>query len=366
MKPCRTAQVVQPLLGSNRLLAGVLLAVAFATSGPAHGQSDIALFKNGDRLTGEIKSLDRGKVSFDTPTTGVINLEWDDIDQLFSTTTFELNLVSGERLYGTLAETTGDGQIRRQTATETRDLPNETIVRMTPIKATLLDRIEMKVDLGYSLAKANDLEQTTSGFDLLPRGEPDLSFGIDSAISSSESDPSSQRVFTNFNYQRYLDKSEWNPFGIGQIERNDELGIDRRRSFGGGMARWLRDTNESRIGFGGGLVRSFEEDIGSTGTTEDTEALVAMDLEWFQYDAPELDVSMQFQLYRRFSGSKEPRGNIDVDFRWELFKDFFWGFSFYYTYDGQSENDEETVDYGSFTSLGWKFFFLTAHRTIVH
>ena len=30
-------------------------------------------FKNGDRLTGEIKALDRGQVSFDSPTTGVIN-----------------------------------------------------------------------------------------------------------------------------------------------------------------------------------------------------------------------------------------------------------------------------------------------------
>ena len=343
---------------SDRCFAAHLLTAALTTllAATAHGQSDIALFKNGDRLTGEIKALDRGKVSFDSPTTGVIALEWDDIDQLFSTTTFEVNLVSGERLYGTLAETTGDGQVRVQAAAETRDLPNETIVRMTPIKATLIDRIEMKVDLGYSLAKANDLEQTTAGFDLDYRGETRmLSFDVDSATSSSESDASSQRVITSFNYQRLLENLEWNPFGVGEIESNDELGIAKRRTFGGGMARWLRDTNESRIGFGGGLVRSFEEDVGSTGTTEDTEALIAMDLEWFQYDTPELDVSMEFQLYRRLSGSKEPRGNIDVDFRWELFKDFFWGFSVYYTYDGQTENDEETVDYGSFTSLGWKF-----------
>ena len=44
-----------------------------------------------------------------------------------------------------------------------------------------------------------------------------------------------------------------------------------------------------------------------------------------------------------------------MNFRWEIFKDFFWGFSVYYTYDGQAENEEEANDYGSFTSLGWKF-----------
>ena len=60
---------------SHRCLAAYLLTAALTTllAATAHGQSDIALFKNGDRLTGEIKSLDRGKVSFDTPTTGVIN-----------------------------------------------------------------------------------------------------------------------------------------------------------------------------------------------------------------------------------------------------------------------------------------------------
>ena len=138
----------------------------------AHAQTDVAWFKNGDRLTGEIKSLDRGRVSFDSPTTGVINLEWDDIDRLFSTTTFEVNLQSGERIYGTLAETTtGDGKIRVQTPTETRDLPTQTVVRMTPIKSKVADRIEMRVDLGYSLAQANDLAQSSFGYEFRYRGE---------------------------------------------------------------------------------------------------------------------------------------------------------------------------------------------------
>jgi hypothetical protein len=340
----------------KRTLIGGLLAVALVISTAAHGQSDVAYFKNGDRLTGEIKSLDRGRVSFDNPTTGVINLEWDDIDQLFSTTTFEVTLENGERIYGALAETTGDGEVRVQTSAGPMSLPTQTVVRMTPIKSTVADRIDMRVDLGHSLAKASDLEQGSFGYDFRYRGETRLiNFDIDASTSSSEGDPSSTRVFTNFSYQRYLESSEWSPIGIGQLEQNDELGIDRRMSFGGGMGRYLRDTNQSRIAFGGGLIRSLEDDAGSSETIEDTEALIVTNLEWFRYDEPELDVSMAFTLYQRLSGSKEPRGNIDVNLRWEIFKDFFWGVSVYYTYDGQAENEEEASDYGSFTSLGWKF-----------
>jgi len=340
----------------EKIMTVGFLVVGLAISAAAHGQSDVALFKNGDRLTGEIKALDRGRVSFDTPTTGVINLEWDDIDQLFSTTTFELTLESGERIYGTLAETTGDGEVRVQTAEGPMNLLTQTVVRMTPIEATFIDRIEMRVDLGHSLAKANDLEQGSFGYDFRYRGETRLiNFDIDASTSSSESDPSSTRVFSSFNYQRFLEELDWAPVGIGQLERNDELGIDRRLSYGGGMARYLRDTNQSRIGFAGALIRSLEDDEGSSETTEDTEALIAMNLEWFRYDEPELDVSMSFTAYRRLSGSEEPRGNVDVNLRWEIFKDFFWGVSVYYTYDGQAENEHEASDYGSFTSLGWKF-----------
>jgi len=72
------------------------------------------------------------------------------------------------------------------------------------------------------------------------------------------------------------------------------------------------------------------------------------------YDSPQLDVSTKFTLYNRLSGTREPRGNLDVNFKWEIFKDFYWSFSFYYTFDRQTETGEPTNDYGSFVSLGWK------------
>jgi hypothetical protein len=226
---------------------------------------------------------------------------------------------------------------------------------MNPIKSTVLDRINMSVDVGYSLAKANKLEQSNVGYDFSYREQKrQIKLSFDSSTSSSDNDPSSTRVFGDFGYQRFLDKSTWYPFGAGQIERNDELGIDRRVSLGGGMSRWLRDTNQNRIAFSGGLIRSLEDDNGSTERKSDTEAMVAMDLEWFRYDSPQLDVSTKFTLYNRLSGTREPRGNLDVNFKWEIFKDFYWSFSFYYTFDRQTETGEPTNDYGSFVSLGWK------------
>jgi hypothetical protein len=340
---------------SRLVLASAFVACLAVTGIASADKSDIILFKNGDRLTGELKTLDRGKVSFDTDATGVIKVEWDDIEQLYSRTTFEVALDNGERLYGSLAETTRHNEIRLQTDSTALDLPIETVVRMTPIKGTIIDRMNMSVDIGYSLAKANKLEQSNLSYDFAYREEKrQIVFSLDGSTSSSESNPPSTRVFTDFTYRHFLDRFAWDPFAVGQIERNDELGIDRRVSVGGGMSRWLRDTNQSRIAFGGGLIRSLEDDNATTETKADTEALVAMDFEWFRYDTPQLDVSTKFTLYNRLSGSREPRGNLDVNFKWELFKDFYWSFSFYYTFDQQHETGSATSDYGSFVSLGWK------------
>ena len=331
-------------------LAGTLLSGTAAAD-----KTDIMLLKNGDRLTGEVKTLDRGKVSFDTDAAGVIKIEWDDIEQLYSGTTFEVALDNGERLYGTLAETTRHDEIRLQTDSTALDLPIVKIVRMTPIKSTILDRMNMNVSVGYSLAKANKLEQSNMSYDFSYREEKQqITFSFDGSASNSESDPGSTRMFSNFGYRRFLQARSWDPFAVAQIERNDELGIDRRESVGGGMSRWIRDTNQNRIAFGGGLIRSLEDDHLSTETKSDTEALISMDFEWFRYDTPQLDVSTKFSLYNRLSGTREPRGNLDVNFKWEIFKDFFWSFSFYYTFDKQTETGEPTNDYGSFVSLGWK------------
>jgi len=348
--PTRLAACSSRLVLASAFIAGL----AFAGAASAD-KSDIILFKNGDRLTGEVKTLDRGKVSFDTNATGVIKVEWDDIEQLYSNTTFEVALDNGERLYGSLAETTHHNEIRLQTDSTALDLPIDTVVRMTPIKGTVIDRMQMSVDIGYSLAKANKLEQSNLGYDFSYREEKRLiTFSFDSSTSSSENDPPSTRVFTNLGYRRFLDNLTWDPFAVGQLERNDELGIDRRVSVGGGMSRWLRDTNNSRMAFGGGLIRSFEDANGVAETKEDTEALVTMDFEWFRYDEPELDVATKFTLYNRLSGSREPRGNLDVNFKWEIFKDFYWSFSFYYSFDQQHETGAATTDYGSFVSFGWK------------
>jgi hypothetical protein len=324
----------------------------------AHAATDVVTLKNGDHLTGEIKSVDRGILRFDPDYSDAIDITWEHVATLVSATNFEVTLDSGERLFSTLGDAAEAATINLASFDdERRALPIATIVRMNPIEGRIIERIEMSVDLGYSLAKANEAEQSSLGYDFQYRDEVRLlRLKADSSTTQDENDPPSTRVNTSLNWRRFLEGREWDPIVIGQIERNDELGINRRITAGGGMSRWLTDTNTNRMSFFGGLVGGKEEADGIEDAESSFEAVVGLTAEWFRYDEPELDVSLNFSVYERMTGESKTRGNLDVDFRWELFSDSFWGFNIYYSFDTHPESATASKnDYGVVTSLGWDF-----------
>jgi len=134
-------------------------------------------------------------------------------------------------------------------------------------------------------------------------------------------------------------------------------------TLGGGMSRYLTDTNEHRINFMGGLVRSTEDATDSVESTDSVEAMTGLVIECFRYDAPELDVSSQLLVFERISDESRTRGNLDLSFRWELIQDFTWGMSVYYSFDSAPENaDASGNDCGVVTTLGWSFQRCSAVR----
>jgi sRNA-binding regulator protein Hfq len=337
-------------------LAIVILIVAVGVA-DARAQSDTITLTNGDRLTGEIKSLDRGMIRFKSDATDTITIRWDYVAAITSEENFQVELDDGRRLLGSVDAGTEATDLRLLTGAAELELPTVRVVRMTPIEGRLVDRIDLGVDLGYSFTKASNVAQANIGIDFGYRSEQHLvSLNTNTARTLTDSDEASLRSNASFAYRRFRSGKVWDPVGLAQIERNDQLGIRRRRTAGGGMARWLVDTNERRLSFAGGLVTSSEDAVDVEGKESSLEAVVDFDLDWFRYENPEFDISAHLMVFERLSGSSRTRGNLDVDFRWELLSDFDWGFSIYYSFDSNPETvGAENTDYGVVTSLGWDF-----------
>ena len=97
--------------GSGQEHASLLLLLLFMFISPSAGaapKTDIIIFKNGDKLTGELKSLKRGRLNFNTDATGTIGIEWDKIARIESLQNIQVENSSGLRYFGHLVRAEKD------------------------------------------------------------------------------------------------------------------------------------------------------------------------------------------------------------------------------------------------------------------
>ena len=156
------------------------LDVQLATNSACIGQAktDVVIFKNGDRLTGEVKSLERGRLRFKTDATDTINIEWDEVAYLSSDQNIQVETVLGKRYLGQLVPSEEKFNLVIATNAEPVKLNNTQVVQMTPIEEKGVNRIDGEITAGYNFTKASEVTQLNLGVELgVQDGNPDLEPG---------------------------------------------------------------------------------------------------------------------------------------------------------------------------------------------
>lgn len=77
-----------------------LLVLAATSSLDAQGKTDVVVLANGDRITGELKRLDRGRLEFNTDDAGTLYLEWDKLVSVVASGQVEVVTAVGRRFLG--------------------------------------------------------------------------------------------------------------------------------------------------------------------------------------------------------------------------------------------------------------------------
>ena len=112
--------------------------------------SDVVVIDNGDRLTGEVKSLERGRLRFKTDATDTVSIEWDNVAYLSSDQNIQVETDSGTRHLGHLARADETRRILVQTPDGTVDLDADTVVLMTPIEESGISRLDGDITAGLN------------------------------------------------------------------------------------------------------------------------------------------------------------------------------------------------------------------------
>lgn len=341
-----------------RKFFGALIAAHMAITTPATAadDTDVVTFMNGDRLTGEFKSLQRGRLRFKTEATDTISIEWDNVASLSSNQNIQVETAEGIRYLGHLSTSSDERQIVVETGPDSVRLEAERVILMTPIEEGGLDRFDADVSAGYNFAKADEVKSTNLSVDLNYRTEARIiGLDFDSQFTDSSTSEASQDVSLDLNYTRLL-MERWLIGGIVSFERNDELGLDLRTSVGGGGGRILHQSNNSSLSLIGGLLLSREK-VGADVPDENfVEAFATLKWDWFRFDTPELDLTTSLQVIPNLTDSGEVRGEFEIEFKWEIVEDLFWSLALTDSYDSKAElTGGENNDYSVITSVGWNF-----------
>ncbi len=356
--------------GASLLHPVLLFFTVMLISTPLMGRdkTDVVILKNGDHVTGEIKSLDRGKLSLSTDSMGTVQIEWEDVERVTSQWVFEVETEMGLRSFGSLApaaepktmEIIGEGS--RNTLHQT------SIVRMTQIEAGFLDRLQGYVDMGFSFARANRATEWTLGSGVNTRGETrQFRASLSSRFENRSDVDSTTRNVLSLDWTRFF-SNRWLVTGLTTFTQNQELDLDLRSTFGGGPGRHLIQNNRTRLTVTGGAVFTREiftapdpdpiqptQEPGMGEERSNIEGMGSLEYEFFTFGDHETDITTTLTVLPSLSDWGRVRANLDARIQYELFKDFFWGITLFDQYDSRPPEGTEKNDFGINTSVGWSF-----------
>jgi hypothetical protein len=332
-----------------------LVVLTLATGSVWAAKTDIVYFKNGDRITGEVKGLELGKLEFSTDHMGTVYIEWEDIEEVISTTGQAVELTNGQRFYGPLAMAENQHMVLVNTDSGTVSVSTDDIINMYPVESSFWDRLDIYANFGFSWDKGSDVGKYNLGVDTELRNPKFITTAsFSSEVTTQQGRDDTTRATLDAVHLLFRENRKYTVF-FGALENNDELGIDLRVLLGAGYGTMPIRTQRNRFGVGAGLAVNHEIPVDGEVETG-LEAVGMATYNYFKYSDPERSLNSDLRVFPSLSDTGRWRATFDTNFRLELVSDFFWTMSVYASYDSDPISaDAASSDYGVTSSLAYKF-----------
>ncbi len=338
---------------AGRILLVVLASLLLPAGVCARSKTDLVYLVNGDRLTGEIKQLDRGILKLSTSALSTVNIEWADVDSLNSVYEFRLEDRAGHKRVGAIFMR-HDRTVEVIRKGATYEVPRDSVVALTPLEASFWQQLDGSFSIGYSYTKSDKNTQlNTSGWVLRRTIERQLRFDFSSIVKSTAQTPTTVRYDVSLDYRRLL-KGILFAESTAKVGRNDEQGLDLRTSLSGALGANLVKSNRVQLVSSAGVSVNREFAADNT-QTDNIEGLVSVQHDIFAYNFPKIDYTTTLDVYPSFTNWGRIRADLNIHARREIVSDFFVELTFYDSYDNRPPANGQKTDYGLTFSLGWSF-----------
>jgi hypothetical protein len=329
----------------------------------ARDKTDVMVMNNGDRMTCEVKALERGVlyVDFDY-IDGTVAVNWSKVARLESNRLFYVKTEDGSVHTGTLSTPeTGAGRPVEIHVVEAPQqevvIERSHIVRMTPTSERFWQRFDGEVNLGLIYSKGNQSTQFSLGSTTeYVRERWNAYATYDSNLSSSTGANVSTRNFVALNARHLLPWNHWFYSGLANFLQSSEQGIGLQSTYGGGIGRYLTSSDRASVAVFGGVA--WQRTSYNQPRLQATEQNVTSALFWAQakvFKFSKTDLEVTGTLLPALSDPGRLRFNTDASYYIKLVSNLKWNFSFYGNWDNRPPPGFASSDYGTSSGISWTF-----------
>jgi hypothetical protein len=321
----------------------------------AQPRTDVVILANGDRITGEVKRLERGRLEFKTDDAGTLYLEWDKLASVVAKRLVEVVTTQGLRYLGSL-----DPTVSRSLAVVgpggSVSLPMSDVTLIRPIGKSFWRKLDGSIDAGFSYTRSSGVAQLNVNSDTIYR-KPASQGRLTLSLTQTEKTDGSgrdDRGSLETSYLRYP-WQEWFVAALGRFETNESLGLRLRSQVASAIGPRLVNSNRAQLALGGGLAFNDERGV-DVPPTQNIEALFVFRSSYYTYDRPKTNLDISFQYYASLSNVGRRRLQLDSAVKREFWKDFFVALNLFDTFDSRPPSaGADRNDVGVVVSIGWTY-----------
>jgi uncharacterized protein DUF481 len=329
----------------------------------AREKSDVLVMRNGDRLTCEIKSLDSDTLSISLDyAAGTVSINWGKVDHIESKQLFLVKTMDGVVYSGTLATPSTPGARPAkievfETPTDKVELEQNHIIHMEQTDLSFLRRINGQIGLSSIYNKGNQSAQYNLNADAAyPRERWSAAVSYSSSFSSNTGSSPVTRNQTQLNAQRLARWNNWYYAGLVEFLQSSEQGIQLQSTFGGGIGRYLKNTNNTMISIYSGVAWeniAYHEQVIPASNQQVTSALIVGEMQLFRFDKTNLNLTAI--VLPALSKPGRVHTNLNIAYYIKLWSKFTWNLSFYGNWDNQPPPGFSGSDYGTSSGISYRF-----------
>lgn len=353
-----------PVFSTRVLRAGTaLITLLLLLACPLFGKrkDDVAVMKNGDKFTGEIKGLQGGELIFKSDyMKDSVHLDWNRVESLESQDTYIVDLTNGQRVTGFIAKEVSPGDdgkaFRIVSAGLSVEVKSSEVIAISQRESSFWNQLTGSVDYGFSFASGNNSTNSSLGANLAFRTTKNLvQLAASSQFDSQTNAKNTNRFTFDSQYARML-TNQWLAAGLFSLLKSNQQDLKLRSTYGGAFGRKLIQTDKTSVIVIGGAVYSHESYVSKPGTEpirNNAESLFGVTFSTYRFTT--LNLNSQTLIFPSLSDPGRLRLSSQSNLRIELVRNFYWNLQLYENYDTRPPINAPKNDSGITTSVGWTF-----------